>query len=142
MGVRVDNHRSCLLELENSGMQVMGKSALYWNGADGFNSDRLFANRVVKVETRLAPREVLGVLQGIESGFGRESSAPGQYSSRPIDLDLLLYDDISMNAPDLEIPHPRMHERGFVLIPLLELDDELRHPTLGKSFQELLQDLR
>jgi 2-amino-4-hydroxy-6-hydroxymethyldihydropteridine diphosphokinase len=79
-----------------------------------------FLNAVVEIETELAPRDLLSALQSIEADLGRTRDL--RWGPRTIDLDLLVYDEESIAEPDLEVPHPRMHERAFVLLPLLELD--------------------
>ena len=100
-----------------------------------------FLNTVVEVETARAPRELFAALQDIERRLGRVPS-PVRWAPRPIDLDLLLYDDRIINEPGLTVPHPRMHQRGFVLDPLAQLAPDLVHPVLGETIQHLLQSLK
>ncbi len=89
---------------------------------EGFLSDSLFLNAACLVRTSLNPRECLLRTQKIERLLGRTTkSVNGCYSDRPIDIDLLMYDDCTINEPDLQIPHPRMTERDFVMIPLREI---------------------
>ena len=88
----------------------------------GFKSENTFLNAVCMVETTLTPVECLKKTQKIERFLGRtKKSKDGIYHDRPIDLDLLLYDDIEMNTPELTLPHPHMKERDFVMIPLREI---------------------
>jgi 2-amino-4-hydroxy-6-hydroxymethyldihydropteridine diphosphokinase len=90
----------------------------------GFESRNRFVNAVVRCETTKTPREVLVLTQQIERDLGRKKkSVKGQYADRTIDIDILLYDDLTVNEPDLTIPHPLMHERDFVMIPLREIKD-------------------
>jgi 2-amino-4-hydroxy-6-hydroxymethyldihydropteridine diphosphokinase len=90
----------------------------------GFESRNRFVNAVVRCETTKTPREVLVLTQQIERDLGRKKkSVKGQYVDRTIDIDILLYDDLTVNEPDLTIPHPLMHERDFVMIPLREIKD-------------------
>lgn len=90
----------------------------------GFESLNRFVNAVVRCETTKTPREVLVLTQQIERDLGRKKkSVKGQYADRTIDIDILLYDDLTVNEPDLTIPHPLMHERDFVMIPLREIKD-------------------
>ena len=96
-----------------------------------------YLNTVVEVETRLSPRELLRTLQAIERRLGRIPSSE-RWVARPIDLDVLLYDDRVMQEPDLCIPHPRMHERRFVLEPLAQLAPQCVHPALKQTIAELL----
>jgi 2-amino-4-hydroxy-6-hydroxymethyldihydropteridine diphosphokinase len=99
-----------------------------------------FLNGAVELETRLAPRELLAALLELERAFGRDRSAGPPHGPRTLDLDLLLYDDREIEEPGLEVPHPRLHERGFVLQPLAELDPALEVPGKG-AVQALLARL-
>lgn len=101
---------------------VVRMSSLYDTEPWGFLSDNMFVNAAVCVETRLTPREVLVATQTIERRMGRiEKSVGGQYHDRVIDIDILMYDDLHIDTPDLHIPHPLMHERDFVMRPLNEI---------------------
>lgn len=97
-------------------------SSLYETEPWGFSSDNMFVNAAVCVFTSLAPHAVLEATQAIEREMGRKiKSVNGQYHDRIIDIDILLYDDIEIDEPDLKIPHPLMHERDFVMKPLREI---------------------
>ena len=88
----------------------------------GFESPNKFMNAVILCETTKTPREVLKLTQQIERDMGRrKKSVAGGYADRPIDIDILLYDDLNVDEPDLKIPHPLMHERDFVMIPFNEI---------------------
>ena len=88
----------------------------------GFESPNKFMNAVILCETTKTPREVLMLTQQIERDMGRrKKSLSGGYADRPIDIDILLYDDLTIDEPDLKIPHPLMHQRDFVMIPLEEV---------------------
>ena len=90
----------------------------------GFQSDNAFLNAACMVETSLTPLQCLSETQQIERLLGRNSkSTNGEYHDRTIDLDLLMYDDLEMNTPELTLPHPHMQERNFVMIPLREIKD-------------------
>jgi 2-amino-4-hydroxy-6-hydroxymethyldihydropteridine diphosphokinase len=93
---------------------------------------------VVKVETKLNPSGVLGRILMIESLLGRVRGQ-ARYSSRLIDVDILLYGDLIVNEESLKIPHPLLQERKFVLVPLCELAPDMIHPVFEKSFAELLE---
>ncbi|MBI3332570.1 MAG: 2-amino-4-hydroxy-6-hydroxymethyldihydropteridine diphosphokinase [Candidatus Omnitrophica bacterium] len=96
----------------------------------------VFLNGVVQLETGLSPRILFESLQQIERAMGRPHPHP-RWGPRVIDLDLLAYGDLILEEPDLVIPHPRMHERPFVLIPLAEIAPAWIHPKLGKRIQAL-----
>jgi 2-amino-4-hydroxy-6-hydroxymethyldihydropteridine diphosphokinase len=98
-------------------------SALYRSMPVGYDNQPDFINAVAEVNTSLQPLELLNALLALENLHGRER--PFQNAPRVLDLDLLLYDDTVMNTPELTLPHPRMHERGFVLLPLAEIAPDL-----------------
>ena len=110
-------------------------SAIYETPPWGYTDQDSFYNVCVKVRTELSPSALLGACLGIEAAFGRER--PFKNSPRILDLDLLLYDDVCMNTPELILPHPRMHERGFVLVPLKDIQPD---PVVGGvDFNSLFQ---
>ena len=103
--------------------EVIRRSSLIETEPWGFESENIFLNGVILCETTLTPRQVLRKTQKIERDMGRKKKTVNSqlYSDRPIDIDILLYDDITVDEPDLKIPHPLMQERDFVMIPLQEL---------------------
>jgi len=118
---------------------VVRVSSLYDTDPVGEVEQPPFLNAVVWLETTLEPRELLWQLLLIEKRMGRVRSQ--RWGPRPIDLDLLFYDDRLIDEPDLTVPHPEAHRRGFVLLPLLELDPEFVHPGSGESIKKLIKRL-
>ena len=107
--------------------QVTRQSSFIETEPWGFESPNKFTNAVILCETTKTPREVLMLTQQIERDMGRrKKSVSGGYADRPIDIDILLYDDLTIDEPDLKIPHPLMHERDFVMTPLKEISSGLQ----------------
>jgi len=126
--LRIDHHR------------LLARSSFYKTKPVGYTAQDWFVNGVVKIETDLAAHELLQSLKGIEARMGRRETF--RWGPRTIDLDLLFYDQDKVESDDLCLPHPRLHERQFVLIPLAEIDPGLKHPVFEKSIAELLESLR
>ncbi len=99
-----------------------------------------YLNTVAELQTQLNPQDLLAEFLRIETRLGRHRPTE-RWGPRPIDLDLLLYDDQVIHEPDLEVPHPRLHERHFVLEPLVQLAPDLIHPVLSQSISQLLEEL-
>ena len=122
MGDRKGNIKLAIKQISELIGPVVRQSALLETAPWGFSSANTFINAAVCSQTSLSPREVLKATQDIERALGRtQKSTDGQYHDRPIDIDILLYDDLHVNEPDLVIPHPHMNERQFVLQPLSEI---------------------
>ena len=109
--------------------QLLARSSLYRSAPVGKADQPDFVNAVAALRTELAPLELLDALLDLEAGQGRVRSVPN--AARTLDLDLLLFDDRVISEPRLEVPHPRMHERRFVLLPLAELNPDLIIPGHG-----------
>lgn len=118
------------------GIKVLEKSPVYETPPWGVKDQPAFLNMVVMGETSLSPLSLLAYLKQIESTMGRIPTI--RYGPRLIDLDILFYADLVLGSPGLAIPHPRLHERAFILVPLADLSPGLVHPVLGKTILDLL----
>jgi len=127
------------LELMSKKVEVQRISSIYETEPVGYEQQPLFLNLVCRVSTMLLPEELLGFLKEIENSLGRKSSF--RNAPRPIDIDILFYDDVVMESRELTIPHPRLAERAFVLMPLAEVASGLVHPAKRKTVEQLLQEL-
>ena len=122
LGDKRKNLNDAIRMLENQVGEVEKVSSVIETEPEGFKSDNMFLNAVVKVRTALSPFELLDITQDVEKSLGRkEKSSNGIYHDRVIDIDILLYDDINISTPRLVIPHPRMTQREFVMTPLTEI---------------------
>lgn len=133
--------RSCFLQLAIENIQkkignVSLRSSIYQAEPWGFDADRPFLNQVIKVETAMLPYKILRKLQDIEKELGRTRNS-GVYESRTIDIDILFYNNMKINNPDLTIPHPLLHQRNFIMIPLAEIAGDLIHPVFNKNIYDL-----
>ena len=118
-------------------MDVVRCSSLYETQPWGVTDQPPFLNAVCYGRTALAPDDLLAALKVLEQQLGRVAST--RWGPRAIDLDILFFDDLVLTSPNLTIPHPLLHQRPFVLIPLNELAPQLRHPVLGQSISALTQ---
>jgi 2-amino-4-hydroxy-6-hydroxymethyldihydropteridine diphosphokinase len=140
LGERSANIEHAIEALPEAGVRVVRRSSLYETEPVDFLDQPWFLNCVVEAETALPPEKLLHALQGIERQLGsRKLIARGP---RIIDLDILFYGSEVVHADGMEIPHPRMAERRFVLVPLAELAPALRHPVLHATIAELLRVTR
>lgn len=117
---------------------VLALSGFYETEPWGFQSDNTFLNAALQLHTLLPPLQLLYATQEIEKEMGRKQKSNGVYHDRIIDIDILLYDDLILQTPELVLPHPLMHERGFVLEPLVEIAPNVVHPVLGKTILALM----
>ena len=138
LGNRELNLEQSIARIEEFIGPVLMTSSIYETEPWGFQAEDKFLNLVVKAETKLTPSGLLGRILMIESLMGRVRG-PNRYSSRPIDIDILLYEEMIIDQESLKIPHPLLQERRFVLVPLCEIASEMIHPVLKKSYAELLK---
>ncbi len=120
---------------------IGARSSLYSTTPVGFADQPRFLNAVVALETKLTPFELLGAVLLIEGEFGRDRTDSVPNGPRTLDLDILLYDDLVLSVAGLEIPHPRLAQRAFVLVPLNEIAPNFRDPRSGKTVSQLLAEL-
>jgi 2-amino-4-hydroxy-6-hydroxymethyldihydropteridine diphosphokinase len=119
--------------------KITKQSAIYETEPWGFESDDLFWNQVLEISTASSPEIVLQQTQQIERDLGRIRKA-SQYDSRIIDIDILLFGDQIIQTENLTVPHPRIQERRFALVPLSEIAPELSHPVFQKTIHQLLDE--
>ena len=141
LGGNIDNslqkfNKTTDLLKENVGT-VLQQSQYYSSSAWGYQSKHEFVNLAVIINTSLSPEETLRQCLTIEQILGRKHHTPHHYADRTMDIDIIFYDDIVMDTPLLQIPHPRMQIRNFVLTPLAEICPQKLHPVLHKTVREL-----
>ncbi|HVA14135.1 MAG TPA: 2-amino-4-hydroxy-6-hydroxymethyldihydropteridine diphosphokinase [Stellaceae bacterium] len=130
---------AALARLEASGVRIVARSRWYRTAPVPVSDQPWFVNGIVRVETALEPAALLAVLRRIERDFGRQRTV--RNAARTLDLDIIDYDGRIEDTPDLVLPHPRLQDRAFVLLPLAEIAPHWRHPTLGKTVETLISGL-
>lgn len=139
LGDREANLRDALRRLDAGEIRVTKRSSLYETAPQELLDQPWFLNAVVEVETDLFPMQLLARVRAIEREMGRRRVTPK--GPRNIDIDVLFYGRAVIASPELEVPHPRLAQRRFVLEPLAEIAPELRHPVTGKTAHEMLAAL-
>jgi len=139
MGNRRKNLNDAVAGIREQIGKVVNISSVYETEPWGFKSESQFLNIVIKVETLLNPSAVLEAILRIELFLGRVRGE-NQYSSRIIDIDILFYEDQVIDSSDLKVPHPKLQERKFVLVPLCEIEPEMVHPVLKKTMVLLFKE--
>jgi 2-amino-4-hydroxy-6-hydroxymethyldihydropteridine diphosphokinase len=140
LGDKVSNlQQACELTDRRAGT-ISKRSSLYLTESWGFKTSDTFINQVVEIKTNEPPEQLLAILLAIENELGRKRNGTGEFESRIIDLDLLFYENIVLRSVGLVLPHPLLHKRKFVLIPMNELAPQWVHPVFGKTIAQLLDE--
>ena len=140
LGDREENCRQAIKLIEKNGIAVRKQSRMHETEPWGIKDQPKFINMAIEVETDKEPEELLRVLKEIEKEIGRKETT--KWGPRVIDLDILFYDDLILKIPGIEIPHPLLHEREFILKPLSEIAPDKKHPVTGKTVKEMLENLK
>jgi 2-amino-4-hydroxy-6-hydroxymethyldihydropteridine diphosphokinase len=138
LGDRRSNLRTALDALPPE-VVLQAESKIYETPPWGFEDQAAFLNMAVRAGTDLEPQPLLKHLKQLETRLGREPSF--HWGPRLIDIDLLFYDELVLDSPRLVIPHPRLHERAFVLVPLADIAPDFVHPVMDKTINQLLEGL-
>ncbi|HIE57759.1 MAG TPA: 2-amino-4-hydroxy-6-hydroxymethyldihydropteridine diphosphokinase [Anaerolineales bacterium] len=138
LGNRIGNLQEAVRRLPPS-VTVLAQSPVYQTKPWGYTKQPNFLNQVIFGETSCTPEELLTQLKAIEIRIGRKPTF--RYGPRVVDLDILFYGDQIITLPNLEIPHPRLYERAFVLVPLNDLAPDLRHPVSGQTIHEMVTQI-
>ncbi|KPJ56737.1 MAG: hypothetical protein AMJ42_05000 [Deltaproteobacteria bacterium DG_8] len=138
-----DKYKNCTLAIENIGVcernRLIKQSSFYQTEPWGYREQDDFINLIIKIQTSFSPLDLLFFLQGVESKLRKKKN--GKWGPRTIDLDILFYNDQKFESPQLTIPHPLLHQRGFVLLPLKEIAPHLTHPVFNQTISQLLDRL-
>lgn len=134
---RLDYIQKAITLLKDNAIELVAQSSLYETAAWGNTQQAAFLNMVVQVNTTLSPVQLLDLCQQIEKSMGRIRQQ--KWGARCIDIDILLFGQQHIQVTDLIVPHPRMHERNFVLLPLMEIAANYKHPVLKQTIERIAQ---
>ena len=137
LGNKRSNFDKVYTHIQNELGSIILRSSVYETPAWGFDAEDPFWNQVLCIETHLNPSEILEIINKIDAAFGRKRISEG-YSSREMDVDILYFDSEVFKTEDLNIPHPLLHNRLFVLVPLAEIAPDFVHPVLQLTSNEML----
>lgn len=138
LGEREENIKKAYINIEKQVGRISSQSAFFYSSPEGFISENNFVNSVCEVRTFLDIYTVFSICQAIEKQAGRSSkSINNVYNDRIIDIDLIMAEGLIINSKNLIIPHPRFHDRDFVLTPLCEIAPDIIHPKFNKTIREL-----
>jgi 2-amino-4-hydroxy-6-hydroxymethyldihydropteridine diphosphokinase len=141
IGNKADNFNKVYTFIKNELGEITKTSSVYESPPWGFTADENFWNQVLVIGTKLSPAELLQKITEIENQFGREREI-GKYNSREMDIDILYYDEINLETESLVIPHPRIQQRKFVLVPLNEIAPDFKHPLLRLTSFQMLENCK
>lgn len=143
IGDRLSNIQQAVSALSmNKSITIVKTSSFYETEPWGYKNQNWFINAAAAIDTKLSPIELLNTINLIENQLGRNRENETRWGERTIDIDILMYENEVINIENkLIIPHPRMHERAFVLVPMLEVKSDLVHPVLNKTISELYDEL-
>jgi 2-amino-4-hydroxy-6-hydroxymethyldihydropteridine diphosphokinase len=141
IGNKADNFTKVYTFIKNELGEIVKSSSVYETPPWGFTADENFWNQVLIIETELSPNELLQKIAEIEANFIREREV-GKYNSREMDIDILYFDDLFIETKNLIIPHPRIQQRKFVLVPLNEIAPDFKHPLLRLTSFQMLENCK